>query len=170
MVPVAQLLGRPGEYRDLEVSGPLGGVGNALVHLTSGDIWATLRLESVVEGVLVTGSVAAETEIECSRCLQASPSQVETSVTELYASPRHMAETGEDAYRLEGPELDLEPMVRDAVGLALPLNPLCRDDCRGLCVRCGKDLNTGPCECRDDQFDPRWSALADLREKLATDS
>jgi DUF177 domain-containing protein len=57
-------------------------------------------------------------------------------------------------------------MMRDSVGLALPLNPLCRDDCAGLCARCGKDLNEGACECVDDDIDPRWDALAALRERL----
>jgi uncharacterized protein len=57
-------------------------------------------------------------------------------------------------------------MLRDAVTLALPLRPLCREDCKGLCARCGNDLNAGPCDCGGDDIDPRWEALAALRERL----
>ena len=168
-VPVAQLLGRPGEYRDHQVSGPLDGVGTALAR-PAGQVGASLRLESVVEGILVTGTIRLEARIECSRCLEVTTGPIDASVTELYVGPGHLEASDEDTYRIEGPELDLEPMIRDAVGLTLPLHPLCREGCRGLCVQCGKNLNTGPCNCTEDDLDPRWDALADLREKLATDS
>jgi uncharacterized protein len=68
------------------------------------------------------------------------------------------ADLDEDTYPLEGDQLDLRPLVRDALLLELPLAPLCQPDCLGLCPRCGADLNTGPCSCVPDR-DPRWGAL-----------
>jgi uncharacterized metal-binding protein YceD (DUF177 family) len=68
----------------------------------------------------------------------------------------------EETYPLVGDQLDLRPLVRDALLLELPLAPLCREDCRGLCAQCGTDLNSGPCECEPAR-DPRWNALDALR-------
>ena len=68
----------------------------------------------------------------------------------------------EDTYPIEGDHLDLQPLVRDALLLELPLAPLCREDCRGLCPECGADLNAAPCECRP-AGDPRWGPLDVLR-------
>jgi uncharacterized protein len=93
---------------------------------------------------------------------------VEVEVCELYTAPGHEAE--DDAYRVGGTEIDLEPMLRDALTLALPLNPVCREDCAGLCAHCGKDLNEGACDCVEDTTDPRWEALASLRAKLESQS
>jgi uncharacterized protein len=164
-VPVAEILGRPGEYRDLDVEASLVGVGNALVRLDASPLRGALRLESVVEGILVTGRVAGSATMECSRCLGTGRLPVELELCELYLTEDRAA-LEEDAYRLAGGELELEPMLRDAVGLELPLRPLCRDNCRGLCARCGQDLNAGACACRDDDIDPRWAALSGLSERL----
>jgi uncharacterized protein len=122
----------------------------------------------VMEGILATGSIEGETSLECARCLKGFSSAVEVEVCELYTAPGHEAE--DDAYRVQGTEIDLEPMLRDAVGLELPLNPLCRVECAGLCARCGKDLNQGACECVEDETDPRWDALAEVRAKLESQS
>ena len=163
-ISVAEILGRPGEYRDVAIAQPLEGVELALAHLASRPLTGTLRLESVMEGILVTGSVSGDADIECARCLKTLASAVDVEVCELFTAPGHEAE--DDAYRVQGSEIDLEPMLRDAVGLALPLNPLCRADCAGLCARCGKDLNEGACDCVEDETDPRWDALAEVRAKL----
>ena len=104
--------------------------------------------------------------MQCARCLKEFESDVTLRVCELYAGPGHEASDDEDVYQVDGLEIDLEPMVRDAVTLALPLNPLCREDCKGLCATCGTDLNIGSCDCKEDDFDPRWAALSDLRQRL----
>lgn len=161
IVSVADILGRPGEYRDLDVRAALPGVANALARLRNEPVRARLRAESVVEGVLVTGRVEGPAAYECARCLTSHPTEVAVEVCELFSGSG-----GEDSYRLVGTEMDLEPMLRDAVTLALPLRPLCREDCKGLCARCGNDLNAGPCDCAGDDIDPRWEALAALRERL----
>jgi len=121
-----------------------------------------LRLESVIEGVLVSGTVTAPIEGECARCLGPVTGEVVTDVQELFAYPDSVTEetTSEDEVsRLDGDYLDLEPVVRDAVVLALPLVPLCREDCRGLCATCGERLDELPPGHAHDQVDPRWAAL-----------
>jgi uncharacterized protein len=163
-ISVSEILGRPGEYRDISISKPVEGLEVALAHVGPRPLSAGLRLESVVEGILATGRVEALADLECARCLKSLTAPVEVEVCELYTAPGHEAE--DDAYRVTGTEIDLEPMLRDSVTLALPLHPLCREDCAGLCARCGKDLNEGACECVEDTTDPRWEALSSLRAKL----
>ncbi len=123
-----------------------------------------LRLESVVEGVFVSGTVRAPETGECVRCLTPVADEVEAPVQELFAYPDSATEetTEEDEVRrLSGDALDLEPTVRDAVVLALPLAPLCRDDCRGLCATCGERRDELPPDHTHDTIDPRWAALTE---------
>jgi uncharacterized protein len=165
IVSVADLLGRPGEHRDLDVQATLPGVSNALARLDESPVRASLSAESVVEGVLVTGRVDATAWLDCARCLATDRAPVTLEVCEMFVTPQRLP-SEEEAYPLAGADMDLEPMLRDALALALPINPLCRDDCRGLCARCGKDLNAGWCGCTDDDPDPRWAALAAVRDRL----
>lgn len=166
MISVAEILGRPGTYRDLRFSKPLPGVRTALARL-HGDISAGLRAESVVEGILVTGPVTGAAVMQCARCLKQLPGDVAVDVCELFYGPGHSPDEDEDAYEVKGLEVDLEPMLRDAITLALPLNPLCNEDCKGLCARCGKDLNLNDHTCEEEGTDPRWAALDALRDRLA---
>ncbi len=165
-VSVAEILGRPGEYRDLVLSEPLEGVRAPLARLDETPIRANLRAESVVEGVLITGTVEGRTSLECARCLRSFRSDVSLELCELYAAPGHEVADDEDAYELDGTDVRLEPMLRDAVTLALPFNPLCRPGCKGICAQCGADLNEGSCTCTEDDLDPRWAALAPLKDRL----
>jgi len=164
-ISVAEILGRPGTYRDIRVEDPLEGIETALARVDRGVI-ASLRLESVVEGVLVTGDVEAGATFVCARCLKEIPARVDIDLVELFYGPGH-GEGEDDAYRVAGTDVDLEPAVRDAVTLSLPLNPVCKEDCKGLCATCGKDLNFEGCVCGADDVDPRWAALDALRERLA---
>ncbi|MFJ9845146.1 YceD family protein [Kitasatospora sp. NPDC101155] len=134
-----------------------------------------LRLESVVEGVLVTGTADAHVEGECVRCLEPVEFDIDVDFQELYYYPesdeRHRARTTgtedldedseEETYRLEGDFFDLQPVLRDAVVLALPLQPVCQDDCLGLCSECGARLSDDPTH-HHDAADPRWAALQGL--------
>lgn len=164
-VSVAEILNRPGEYRELDVRPSFEDVQTELARLEARPLSAHLKAESVVEGILVTGHVAGEATLRCARCLSEFRGPVALDLCELYTTPGH--ELPEDeAYRVEGSEIDLEPMLRDALVLALPLNPVCREACRGLCARCGRDLNDGDCDCEESEIDPRWADLEALREKL----
>jgi uncharacterized protein len=132
-----------------------------------------VRLESVVEGVLVTGSVRGTATGACVRCLDPVDLPVEGPFQELFAYPdraAHHHEVGvdsdeDDVYELEGDLIDLEPVIRDAVVPTLPFQPVCREDCPGLCSECGARLADDP-DHHHEVIDPRWSALSDL---LASD-
>ena len=108
---------------------------------------------------------SGDATLKCARCLTEFRGPVALDLCELYTTPGHEL-PDDEAYRVQGSEIDLEPMLRDALVLALPLNPVCREACRGLCARCGRDLNDGDCDCEESEIDPRWADLAALREKL----
>ncbi|WP_156166204.1 YceD family protein [Mycobacterium haemophilum] len=128
-----------------------------------------LRVESVSEGVLVTGTVAAPTMGECARCLTAVQGHVQVTLTELFAYPDSATEAttedGEVGHVVDN-TIDLEQCVIDAVGLELPFAPTCRPDCPGLCPECGVSLAAEPGH-HHDRIDPRWAKLAD---RLAPDT
>jgi uncharacterized protein len=164
-VSVAEILNRPGEYRDLDVRPVFEDVQTELARLEAGPLESRLRAESVVEGVLVTGRVSGAAALTCARCLEPFEGSVELDLCELFTTPGHELPE-EEAYKVEGSEIDLEPMLRDALLLALPLNPIHDENCMGLCATCGKNLNEGPCDCQVDEIDPRWADLSALREQL----
>jgi uncharacterized protein len=130
-----------------------------------------VRLEAVMEGVLVTGTATVELGGECARCLEPIEDSLTVDLQELYVydddqhssgSPRG-GDEDDDVSRLEDDLLDLEPLLRDAVVLALPYQPLCRDDCPGLCAECGARLEDDPEHGHDEPVDPRWAALQQLQ-------
>jgi len=161
---------RPGSMRSLSRSVPAPahlGVDVLGVQEGSG-LELDLRLESVVEGVLVSGTVTATMSGECVRCLDPVTGPLVVDLQELYAFPGARPGTGPDEDddteplpEMNGDLIDLEPALRDAVVLALPLRPLCRDDCPGLCPECGTRLEDDP-DHTHDAVDPRWAALGDL--------
>ncbi|AWK73200.1 DUF177 domain-containing protein [Rhodococcus oxybenzonivorans] len=165
MLDTVKLGRRPGSMRTVErvVTAPRR-IGLDMIAIEEGsEIDLDLRLEAVSEGVLVTGSVSADTVGECSRCLEPFSGSVDLSLTELFAYPDSATEetTDEDEiYRVEDDEIDLEPVIIDAVGLALPLQPLCSDDCQGLCPECGVRLAIAESGHGHDILDPRWAGLA----------
>lgn len=122
-----------------------------------------LRLESVTEGVLVTGTVSAPLTGQCGRCLDPVSDELDVDVQELFAyADTATDETTEqdEVFRVDGDLLDVEPVVHDAVVLALPWTPLCRPDCAGLCPDCGQRLDDLPAGHAHEVIDPRWAALA----------
>jgi uncharacterized protein len=159
---------RPGAMRKVTRSVPAPkDLGLALIGVPAGaTLSLDLRMESVSEGVLVSGTVTGPVEGECGRCLGPIGDTVEVSVQELYAYENSTTDetTDEDEVgRLQGDLIDLEPAVRDAVVLALPANPLCREDCPGLCVECGEPWDELPADHTHEQIDARWAALTQLR-------
>jgi DUF177 domain-containing protein len=160
------------------------------------DVELDLRFEAVTEGVLVTGTATAPVTGECARCLAPLTDTVTASFRELYLyddqrprgsrdkagrhdrhdqhdrRDRHEWQDGsseqddEELYHLDGDLLDLEPVLRDAVVLALPMSPLCQQDCPGLCVECGAPLaDAGPGHRHEDASDPRWAGLKQLTDQ-----
>lgn len=158
---------RPGSMREVRLPAPAP-EGLGIVDLIGVPVGAELdldlRLESVMEGVLVTGAVTAPVTGQCGRCLDDLSDTLQVRFQELYVYPEGGTGTAEDEdeSRMQGDLLDLEPALRDAVVLALPLTPLCDEDCEGLCVDCGERLADLPEDHAHGASDPRWSALQDL--------
>ena len=124
------------------------------------DLRLDLTLESVSEGVLVTAKAVAPVAGECARCLEPVSDTIEVRCRELFSYEQGAGDADEEGYSLEGDLLDLEPVLRDALVLALPLAPLCRQDCPGLCVECGVLLaQAGPEHGHESAIDPRWAGL-----------
>ena len=117
---------------------------------------ARLALEGTSGGIVVRGRVVATGRHTCRRCLTEWAEPLEVEVLEVLGTDP------EGEYRLHGDEADLEPPLRDAVLLSLPLRPLCRPDCRGLCAVCGADLNTGSCPGHEEAPDSPFAPLRDL--------
>ncbi|KAB2337910.1 YceD family protein [Actinomadura rudentiformis] len=163
---------QPGSSREQTLNVPAPeNFGVEMVGVPEGaELELDLRFESVLEGVLVTGTAWVPLEGECARCLDPIASTFEADFQELFVYPdtRSGGNADDDELRLEDDLIDLEPVLRDAVLLALPLSPLCRDDCPGLCSECGVRLADAGPDHHHDAADPRWAALqgiTDLRER-----
>jgi uncharacterized protein len=132
------------------------------------DVELTTMLQVMPDGVLVSAEASAPVTGECARCLEPVTSSVQVSFRELYerdAAPLGGEDTEDDRRFLDGDLLDLEPALRDAMVLALPLAPLCRDDCAGLCPECGIRLaDAGASHDHDGAPDPRWARLRELNK------
>jgi uncharacterized protein len=160
---------RPGSMRKDSHTVPApADLGVEMVGVPEGaEIELDIRLEAVMEGVLVSGTALAPLSGECARCLEPLTSSIEVEFQELYVySDTRSGESAEDdERRLEGDLIDLEPVVRDAMVLALPLSPLCRDDCPGLCTDCGVRLADAEPDHHHDAVDPRWAALQGMLDQ-----
>jgi uncharacterized protein len=162
---------RPGSQRRTSFTAPApADLGIEVLRVPEGSPVAfELRLEAVMEGVLVTGEAQAELVGECVRCLDEVRDEIVADFQELFvyeeSDTAQHPQDGEDddVSRLEGDLLDLEPLLRDAVVLMLPFQPLCREDCPGLCPRCGARLADDPNHQHDESVDPRWAKLSGLR-------
>ncbi|RZS87004.1 uncharacterized protein EV189_2423 [Motilibacter rhizosphaerae] len=165
VIDTRELGRRPGSMRSLTRSVPAPKhLGTDVIGVPEGSTMELeLRLEAVMEGVLVSGTAQGQVRGECVRCLEPLEETLEVDLQELYAYPgSSSAEADEDeVHQLEGDLLDLEPVVRDAVVLALPQQPVCEEDCAGLCVECGARLSDDP-EHTHEALDPRWAALGGL--------
>ena len=142
------------------VPAPAGLTGELVGVSERSDLAFDLRIESVSEGVLVSGVAQVTLAGECARCLDPISQGLEVDVQQLYLYPGNEVEADDDEVgRLVDDMIDLEPLIRDAVVLALPLAPVCRDDCPGLCPDCGVRLDDVGPDHGHDQVDPRWAAL-----------
>jgi len=149
-----------GHRERLAVRAPLPDLRVSASEVPAGrDVDLELVLEAVEGGILVAGEARAPWRGECRRCLGPVEGEVTAEVDELFATDFEEGET----YPIRGDHIDLEPLAREVLVLGLPLAPLCRPDCAGLCPTCGADLNLGDCGCPPVDADPRWAALDALR-------
>jgi uncharacterized protein len=117
------------------------------------------------------GTITAEIELECARCLQKIEKEFEIPFRAAFVAPEHdtrakEAEIGAadlDVSVLEGNQIDLTELVREQILLNLPEQVFCREDCQGLCEKCGANRNLINCNCLDEEIDPRWAALKNLK-------
>jgi uncharacterized protein len=159
-VLVTDLIGRPGAHRAERITGPVQ-IDMDLERVdASRPVAVDVRLEALADEILARGSVSYTAVLQCNRCLTEWTDEGSVEFTQVYGPKQD-----EDILPIERDgHIDLEPVVRDEVGLALPLVPLCREDCRGLCPTCGTDLNTAPCSGHADEIDSPFGALRQLLE------
>lgn len=159
-IDVRDLVGQPGASKEHHLEGVVDELGTELARVRDDvPVAGDLLLESLVEGVLVSGTLRGTLALRCARCLKEFERPLTVEVHELFVSePDEEA----DEYPLD-PEGSIEPeqMVRDTIGVELPFSPLCRPDCLGLCPVCGGDRNLGECP-GHAEVDPRWAALEHL--------
>ena len=153
---VSDLIREPGRRRAVRLEVPVAwGLESSRVDPAE-PLRADLMLEGTSGGIIVRGRVEVLARHICCRCLAEWSEPLEVELLEvLSADP-------EAEYQLHGDQADLEPPLRDAVLLALPLRPVCRPDCRGICSVCGADLNTGSCPGHDEESGSSFASLRDL--------
>ena len=161
-MPIRDLIGRPGEMREFafDIALPVHwGEGLVAVPAQS-PVSIEVRLESVHEGILATGTATATYEGECGRCLTPISDRVEVEFQELFAYP------GEEAndFEVQDDHVDLETLVRDAVVLSLPFQPVCQPDCPGLDPETGERLTGSAGKEQVAPVDPRWAALQQIQD------
>lgn len=167
-IAVFDLMHRPGEMRehtlDLSVTE---GFGNAVIAVTEGTpLHAEVRLESLHDGLLVTAEVDTVATGECVRCLIDVAQPVQVEIQEVFA----YSEDEAFEYEVQDDHVDLEPVIRDVVVLSLPFQPVCQEDCLGLCPQCGVRLLDNPGHQHEEPIDSRWAALAGLEGLTEADS
>jgi uncharacterized protein len=164
LVQVAALRKQNGAVRAEHREGTIPGLGAVSVVVPDDEpVVLDVTLASYPGGITADGTVTTTWSGECRRCGGPVGGRVSARVRERFA-PTGGTVRDEEAYPLTGDELDLEPLARDAVLLDLPLAPLCREDCAGLCPTCGVNRNTETCDCAPPP-DPRWAALDALRDR-----
>ena len=128
-----------------------------------GDVTVEIDMESTVDDIGLSGTISIPWMGHCRRCLKPLTETLSVDVEERYAD-----EPGpdDDAFPIERGQIDLRPMVREEVLLAIDEARLCRDDCPGLCPVCGKDVSVEPCECDSTLVDDRWAVLDQLRDDI----
>ncbi|CAB4632050.1 unannotated protein [freshwater metagenome] len=163
LVPVNDLTRRPGQMSELEIDiDVLTEMGKGAATIPVGEvIELNLRLESVHEGILATGEVDTTAKSDCSRCLEPLRLEIKVDFQELFAYSLEQ----EDDFLVQDEKIDLEQAITDAVVLSLPFNPVCSEDCLGLCSECGVKMAEDPDHVHQAQIDSRWSELESFRKE-----
>lgn len=139
----------------------------------AGTAQANLELYGDEDNVFVRGKLAGSFVVACSRCLGEVTVTLDEDLAVTFLPKEQVpedddeevevTEDDEDLFPYEGEHVDLEPLLREQLLLAVPFSPLCSDDCKGLCATCGADLNVSPCQCEQTSIDPRLAALKDVK-------
>ena len=163
LISVHDLMHKPGHMRELETSVPLEAkLGEGLAQVPKGqNIDLKLRLESVHEGIYVSGGLKTVAQAECSRCLEPVTVPLQVDIQELFAYSLEV----EDDLVIQAEQIDLEPIIIDSVVLNLPFTPICSADCLGLCSECGVKLNENPDHAHEAPIDSRWNELKKLAQE-----
>jgi uncharacterized protein len=165
VIDVRELMGHPGASVRATLDGTAEGLGTEVASIAEdAPLHGDLLLESVVEGILVSGRLTGTMHLRCARCLKEFDEPLCVDFTEMFV-PEPDPEA--DDYQLD-PEgfIDPEQLVRDTVGVELPFSPLCSPECKGLCPVCGGNRNLGECPGDHPTTDPRWAELESLLEKM----
>lgn len=161
LINVSSIATKPGARLDVDVKSELDGLETTGSHATGETPIAFAgHVEAIEGGLVVDGHVTGKWTGECRRCLGEAGGDIEASVREIYERTPTEGET----YGIEGDYIDLEPMVREAAMLELPVAPLCRPDCAGLCSICGANCNETDCGHTNEVKDDRWAVLDQLKD------
>jgi uncharacterized protein len=175
VLKVADLVGRPGASRPLALEFDAPEDLDLPLAEVSGRLRLAGVLESVVEGLLIRGVVHATLELACARCLSEFREHLSVPVVELFTDPQLNPQLSESfrsrggdrevepGYEIRDQRIDLDTLLRDTLVPAVPLQPRCRPNCRGLCPLCGQNRNEAECACHEEVSDSRWAALQTLR-------
>ena len=143
-------------------------IGIPMLAIKAGqEIEIDFKAEAVSDGVLISGEITSEAVGECGRCLDELTQEIDQEFRELflYESRKSEEEDDDELFVMDGDIADIEVPIRDAVVLAMPLNPLCKADCKGLCSECGERMEKLGPEHSHEKVDPRWSGLAGWQPK-----
>ncbi len=146
------------------------------IHLEGYTVSSPVRTELTVNktanDVMIAGSITAELQMQCSRCLKGLKQAEEIPVSVLYhpaeemGSEKHGLNDEEmDTGFYTGEELDLQELIREQILLSIQMKPLCSEDCKGICPKCGNDRNNSACNCAEKETDPRLEVLKKLLDK-----
>ena len=154
---------RAGDFKDFQLDFPVPeSIGNPMIAIpVKTQLLINLRAESVSDGVLISGTISSKAVGECGRCLDPIETVINQNFQELFFYENRAGE--DEEFMMEGDIADLEIPVRDAVILALPINPICREDCQGLCSECGEKWEILPADHEHELIDPRWQGLSEWK-------
>jgi uncharacterized protein len=159
---VSGLAGKPGSSRRLSASGSIPGLAGGMGRVDdAGPVYVDATMTSREDGIDVKGRAWGRFDLSCSRCLLEYAEEFGVNFKETYYYEAELADE-RDGYEISGQTVDLEPMLRDAIVLSIPIRPVHSEDCRGLCTMCGTDLNVATCEHVEEPTDIRWAPLAKL--------
>lgn len=171
VVSVTDLTDKPGASEEIQVTWPAPAELHVpLLGVEKGSaMQVDIRLDSVHEGILVSGTVDGTLTGQCSRCLDPITEPVTIDIQELFQFEFDPTLEEDEQHMVEHGFVNVEPIMRDALVTSLPFQPRCSPDCEGLCDQCGIRLEDAGPDHYHEQLDPRWAALADFVSGNDTD-